>query len=255
MARRNREPEKPANHERWLLTYSDLITLLMIFFVLLYTISNINAKKFADLSASMSKALLGQNSGKILGEAVGQLPIKESLSQQVKIEAQNILKAQQQIEKLIKEQGLAGKVEVSQESRGLIISLKEALLFKSGSAAITPEAKVILVKVGQILKMLPNQMRIEGHTDNLPIHTAAFPSNWELSTGRATNVVKMLIYEVGMGPERFSAAGYGEYRPIAANNNEFNRARNRRVDIVVVKSAFEVAEPKITEEKLKESVE
>lgn len=255
MARRCSEPEKASNHERWLLTYADLITLLMIFFVLLYTISNINAKKFADLSASMSKALLGQNSGKILGEAVGQLPIKESLSQQVQIEAHNIQNAQQQIEKLIKENGLAGKVEVSQESRGLIISLKEALLFKSGSATITPEARVIVVKVGKILSMLPNQMRIEGHTDNLPIHTAAFPSNWELSTGRATNVVKLLINEVGMKPERFSAAGYGEYRPITSNNHEFNRARNRRVDIVVLKSAFDLAEPKITEEQLKEAAE
>ncbi|HWI54508.1 MAG TPA: flagellar motor protein MotB [Desulfobacteria bacterium] len=255
MVRRSNEPEKAANHERWLLTYADLITLLMIFFVLMYTISNINSKKFADLSASMSKALLGQNSGKILGEAVGQFPIKESLSQQVKIEAQNMQKAQLQIEKLIKEHGLGGKVEVSQESRGLIISLKEALLFESGSATITPEARLIVVQVGHILRLLPNQMRIEGHTDNLPIHTSAFPSNWELSTGRATNMVKMLINEVGMGPERFSVAGYGEYRPIASNDNEYNRARNRRVDIVVLKSAFDLAEPKITEEQLKDIAE
>lgn len=255
MARRSAEPEKAANHERWLLTYADLITLLMIFFVLMYTISNVNSKKFAELSASMSKALLGQNSGEFLGEAAGKMPIKESMSSKVKIEAQNMMKAQHQIEKLIKEKGLTGKVEVSQESRGLVISLKEALLFRSGSAVITPQAKAIVFKVGEILSLMPNQMRIEGHTDNLPIHTAVFPSNWELSTDRATNVVKMLVNEVGMKPERFSATGYGEYRPIASNDSELKRARNRRVDIVVVKSAFDLAEPKISEDKLKEFAE
>lgn len=252
MPRRSHEPEKAANHERWLITYADLITLLMIFFVLMYTISNVNSKKFAELSASMSKALLGQNSGEFLGEATGKMPIKESLSQQVKREQLSMLKAQEQIEKLVTEQGLAGKVEVHQQSRGLIISLKEALLFKSGSAAVTPEAQIIVIKVGQIIQRLPNQMRIEGHTDNLPINTALFPSNWELSTARATNVVKLLINKVGLKPEHFSATGYGEYRPIVPNDSEMNMARNRRVDVVVLRSAFDEAEPKITEENLKE---
>lgn len=252
MPRRSSEPEKAPNHERWLITYSDLITLLMIFFVLMYTISNVNSKKFAELSASMSKALLGQNSGHFLGDATGKIPIKESLSEKVKREMESMLKAQQQIEKLITEQGLAGKVEVHQQARGLVISLKEALLFNSGSAVVTPEAKRIVVKVGQIIQLLPNQMRIEGHTDNLPIRTILFPSNWELSTARATNVVKLLINEVGIKPEHFSATGYGEYRPIVPNDTELNRARNRRVDIVVLRSAFDEAEPKINEEKLKE---
>lgn len=248
MPRRSSEPEKAANHERWLLTYADLITLLMIFFVLMYTISNVNSKKFAELSASMSKALLGQNSGQFLGEAAGKIPIKENLSDKVKAELESMKKAQQEIEKLVKEKGLGGKVEVSQEGRGLVISLKEALLFKSGSAEITPEAKNILIKLAEILTSLPNQMRIEGHTDNLPIHTPSFPSNWELSTARATNVVKLLINEVKMPPEKFSATGYGEYRAIVPNNSEVNRARNRRVDIVVLRSIFDEAEPKITAE-------
>lgn len=250
MAKRKAEPEKAENQERWLLTYADLITLLMIFFVLMYTISNVNSKKFAQLSASMSQALLGQNSGHFIGESQGPTPINDTFAKKNKAELESMKKAQNEIEKLVKDQGLAGKVEVSQMDRGLVISLKEALLFNSGSADITPNAKDIVVKVGKILVRMSNQIRIEGHTDNLPIHNQIYPSNWELSTTRATNVVKLLINQVGFSPQNLSATGYGEYRPIVSNNTNLNRATNRRVDIVVLRSVFDIAEPKINEKNL-----
>ncbi len=243
MGKRNSEPEKKPNHERWLITYADLITLLMIFFVLLYTISNINSRKFAQLAASMSEALLGQNSGYFIGDAPGPLLIQDTTAAGGKNELANMQKAKEEIEKYIESQGLKGKVEVSQEERGLVISLKEALLFNKGSADITPPAREVILKVGQVLSKLPNNVRIEGHTCDLPIHTARFPSNWELSTARATNVVKFLITEVGMKPEKLSATGYGEFRPVVPNTSEANRARNRRVDIVVLRSVLDIAEP------------
>lgn len=214
----------------------------MIFFVVMYTISNVNSKKFAQLSNSMSQALLGQASGKLIGEA-GPAFVSGTGSAGTKAEMANMKKAKEQIDKYIEQQGLAGKVTATLEERGLVISLKEALLFPLGSADLTPAAQQVITSVGKILATMPNQLRIEGHTDNLPIHTVQFPSNWELSTARATNVVNFLVSRVGILPKKLSATGYGEFRPIVANTNEIARAKNRRVDIVVLKSILDVAEP------------
>jgi chemotaxis protein MotB len=242
MAKRNQDPPKAENHERWLLTYADLITLLMIFFIVMYTISNVNSKKFAQLSNSMSQAFLGQASGKLIGEA-GPALIPGAGSAAAQAEAAKMKKAKEAIDKYIEQQGLKGKVTADLEERGLVISLKEALLFPLGSANLTPEAQRVIQSVGKMLNSMPNQLRIEGHTDNLPIHTAQFPSNWELSTARATNVVNFLTSRVGITPVKLSATGYGEFRPIVANTNEQARAQNRRVDIVVLRSILDIAEP------------
>lgn len=248
MGRRKAEPEKAASHERWLITYADLITLLMIFFVLMYTISNVNAKKFSQLSASMSVALGG--APKIIGESQGESFIdnmtKAGAQTAAEVEAEALDKATKSLEEYINLQGLSGKVEITREERGLVISLKESLLFKIGSADINKDAKGTILSVGQVLAVLRNNIKIEGHTCNLPIKTAQFPSNWELSTTRATNVVKFLINEGNFNPERLSATGYGEFRPIVPNTTEKNRARNRRVDIVVLKQKYDSAEPGFT---------
>ncbi|GAB4264547.1 OmpA/MotB family protein [Thermincola ferriacetica] len=243
MGKRAKEPEKAPNHERWLITYSDLITLLMIFFIIMYTISNVNAKKFAQLSSSLSSALVGQNSGYFIGEAPGPLVIPEQSAGAQKKEMEEMKKAKEQLDAYIKGQNLGGKVVVAYEERGLVISLKETMFFAIGSAAINPQAQETLIKIGQVLKNMPNNLRIEGHTCNLPIRTANFPSNWELSTARATNVVKFLIDRVGFDPKRLSATGYGEYRPLVPNTSEANRAMNRRVDIVVLRTVLNLAEP------------
>ena len=120
------------------------------------------------------------------------------------------------------------------EERGLVISLQDIVLFPSGSAGITPEAKKIIADIGAHLKTLPNYLRVEGHTDNLPINTPKFPSNWELSSARATNVVHELINRCGIHPERLSATGYGEYRPKVDNDSVGHRQMNRRVDILIL---------------------
>lgn len=246
MGRRGgKEPEKAPNHERWLITYADLITLLMIFFILMYTISSVNSKKFAQLSASLSDALVGNNSGFFIGDAPGPMQVEGKVQTPGAREAEKkaMEEAAKKIEGMLKEKGLAGKVEVGFEERGLVVSLKETLLFARGSAEINPSSRDVIKKIGEVLIKLPNAIRVEGHTCDLPIHTAQFPSNWELSTTRATNVVKFLIAEVNFPPKQLSATGYGEYRPLVPNTTETNRQKNRRVDIVVLKTIYSSAEP------------
>ena len=242
MGKRQREPEKAPNHERWLITYADLITLLMIFFVVMYTISNVNAKKFAQVASSLSQTLVGTSSGHFIGEAPGPMPMDVSPEGQRR-EQHEMGEAQKQLEEYIKGQGLEGRVVVELEERGLVVSLKETMFFSIGSAEINPQAREVLSQIGQVLNKMPNNVRIEGHTCDLPIRTASFPSNWELSTARATNVVRFLISNANFDPKRLSATGYGEYRPLKPNTNEGNRAMNRRVDIVLLRSVFNMAEP------------
>ncbi len=249
MARGSREPEKAPNHERWLITYSDLITLLMIFFIMMYTISNVNSKKFAQLSASLSDALVGNNSGYFVGEAPGPVQIEGKVNQAGKAAEQKAMTdAKQKIEGMLKEKGVSGKVEVSVEERGLVVSLKETLLFDRGSAQINPASREIIKKIGEVLLKMPNAIRVEGHTCNLPIKTAQFPSNWELSTNRATNVLRYLVDEVKFPPQKLSATGYGEFRPLAPNTTEDNRQKNRRVDIVVLRTIYGSVEPTTIEQ-------
>lgn len=244
MGRRAKEPEKAPNHERWLITYADLITLLMVFFIIMYTISNVNAKKFAQLSSSLSGALAGESSGYFIGEAPGPAIVPgQAAGGGAGKELEEMEKAQKEIEEYIQGKGLDGRVVVTYEERGLVVSLKETMFFPIGSAEINPKAKETLQVIGQALIKMPNNIRIEGHTCNLPIKTANFPSNWELSTQRATNVVRYLIDQVGFDPKRLSATGYGEYRPLSPNTSEANRTMNRRVDIVVLRSVFNMAEP------------
>lgn len=232
--------EHAGNHERWLLTYSDLITLLMIFFVLMYSISNVDKQKMARVANSLSQAMLGTSSGIIVGDAPGPAMVEGQGSGQ---ETQAMNKAMASLNKYIKDSKLEGKVSVHEEERGLVVSIQEPLLFASGSAVIGNDYKYVLAKIGQALKDFPNALRVEGHTDNVPIHTAEFPSNWELSTARATNVVQFLITQVNIAPKRLCAVGYGEFRNIYPNDSDAHKGTNRRVDLVLLRSEFNKLEP------------
>lgn len=234
--RKRREEERPENLERWLLTYADLITLLMIFFVLMYTISNINAQKFAQVASSLSAALAGR-SGHLLDNP-GPSLIEGQSGEEVRM-----AELAADLEKYVEEAGLGGRIRISVEERGVVVSIRDTLLFPKGSADLTPEAREIIRKLGEMIKPLDHYLRIEGHTDNLPIHTAQFPSNWELSAARATNVVQVLVQEVKFPPHRLSTTGYGEYRPLVPNDSEENRAINRRVDLAILWSRYVVSEP------------
>lgn len=235
------EEESHGGSERWLLTYSDLITLLMIFFVLMYTISNQDKQKMQQVMGSISQAFIGQKTQFVVGESPGPSAVAgKGAGQQ---EAQAMTQLKKQLDKYIKEAKLGTKVSVHEETRGLVVSLQEPLLFASGSAVISNEYKGVLFKIGSALKTFPNLIRVEGHTDNVPIKTNVFPSNWELSTARATNVVRFMVEQVSIGADRLAAVGYGEYRNIVPNDTELHRGTNRRVDLVLLRSEFNKVEP------------
>lgn len=244
------------NTERWLLTYSDLITLLMIFFVVLYTLSKVDADKFKAVADSLNAAIGGGTPSKIELQTDGGpsvLPLEkaqEALKQPKsgsesgkEAEVKTIQDIKKQIDKFVASNGLQNRVETTIEERGLVVSIRDTLLFASGSSAVTDDAHQILNTLSSILAGLPNYLRIEGHTDNAPIHTTQFPSNWELSVARAVNVVNVLISQK-VAPEKLSASGYGEYRPVAPNTSPANMDKNRRVDMVIVRSVYDVTEPK-----------
>jgi chemotaxis protein MotB len=261
MARRKKRGEaEHENHERWLVTYADLITLLMVFFIVMYSMSQVDLAKFAAISDSLTAVLSGSQS---IADGGGPSLIDGSV--QVTFPSEGEVSAQEQIKELrdritefLEEQegespsGVQGQqvvtrvgenIVVMEQERGLVISFKDSLLFASGSAVLTPLAQEIITSVGNSLIGIRNYIRIEGHTDNLPINTARYPSNWELSSARAANVLHLLQDRVGLPPDRLSIVGYGEHRPLVVNADDASRAMNRRVDIVILKIQYDYFEP------------
>lgn len=237
------QKQKKENSERWLLTYADMITLLLIFFIVLYTMSKIDTDKWRLLSSSLTKAL---GAGGMVLDAPGPSMV-QGLSQpetiHTSMETAQLEKLKQQLQEYINKAQLDKKVSVSTEERGIVLSFQEEVLFNLGSAELTPSAKEIIRKIGPILETVPNYMRIEGHTDNLPINTRQYPSNWELSAARAINVLRALENGFNILPQRLSAAAYGEFRPRAPNISSNNRQLNRRVNIVIMRNKFIMTEP------------
>ncbi|MGJ7045728.1 OmpA/MotB family protein [Thermoanaerobacterium thermosulfurigenes] len=239
MIRHEEDEGKKENSERWLLTYSDMITLLMIFFIVLYTISTVNSQKFQQIAASLGKTFDGTNY--VIGQQSG-----NSILDSIKTTGTNGTNDNSiasQLDKLIKQYNLQNMVTYKVDERGFVISLNDTLLFDTGSADVKPDQKETLIKIGNILKSMPNYIRVEGYTDNVPINNNQFHSNWELSVIRATNVVEILVNDVKMDPAKISAVGYGEYRPIVPNDSDKNRQLNRRVDIVIMNSDYNKWEP------------
>lgn len=227
----------------WMTTYGDLITQILIFFVLLFSFSNVDQNKFQAAMLSLQGSLGIIHGGMTFQEEdfiesgqVGEFLISAEEQREFEL-------LREEVEAIVEGDNLRG-VQVNLDERGLVIRLIEGVLFDSGKADIKDEAKTILDKLAPLLRETHKHIRIEGHTDNLPINTREFPSNWELSTARAVNVVKYMIEKHNFSPYILSAAGYGEYRPIAPNDSAKNRALNRRVDIIILKSTSEANEPK-----------
>lgn len=223
------------------------MSLLLTFFVLLFALSTLSENKFQQARASLISAFGGVLEGaeRVIGTPG---PTPEQLEQILEqIEQQDFEQFEQVRSALagfIEKEGLASRVEVTEDSRGLVVRLADSVLFDLGRADIRPEARGILDKVAGLILIIPNHIRIEGHTDNLSINTERFPSNWELSTGRASAVIRYFVEKHSVPPTRLSAAGYGEFRPVAPNDSEENRRKNRRVDIVILKLSNSKSEPK-----------
>jgi chemotaxis protein MotB len=239
MAKRKRaHVEGPhENEERWLLTYSDLITLLFVLFVVMYAISTTDARKFIALAQSVSAAfnadvMQGQQAISINNgqdttvqqdqSASGTSPVQSDL---------NAIKAA--LEDYAIGQGLGGEVEVGMAPQGIVIRLNDALLFSSGRANLDDHARSLVKQVVTIIKPLPNAVRIEGNTDDRSPDGILFSSNWDLSTARALSVLKAMV-DMQMDPARLSALGNAQYNPITPNVDDASRSKNRRVDIVIL---------------------
>ncbi|NLY88915.1 MAG: flagellar motor protein MotB [Firmicutes bacterium] len=223
-----KEEEQQRGSPLWMTTYSDMVTLLLTFFVMLFAFADIDKAKYEQIAESLRGALKGMPS--ILETPQRDFSVLEPIPM-VTPEFESLYES---FHELLGDEELAGATDIYMDERGLVVSFKEKLFFDIGSIEIKPAARVLLRRVGEILSRGKNQIRVEGHTCDLPIRSQRFPSNWELSVGRATNVTRFLIEEAGIAPGRLAATGYAEFRPVAPNDSEENRAKNRRVDIVLL---------------------
>jgi chemotaxis protein MotB len=223
------------NAERWLLTYADMITLLVAFFVMMYSMSVLNLAKFHQVAISIKSGFGGTVSGaghSVLEQSGGEGRKPTILPEMNPAQPAAIAK---QIRHYIRERKLEKDLRVKVTERGVVVTIvTDDMLFPKGEADVTPGTARLLDKVSSIIAKTSNLIRVEGHTDDLPINTTRFPSNWELSTSRATTVVRYLIEHDRIDPARISAAGYADSRPLVPNDSEANRRFNRRVDIVIV---------------------
>jgi chemotaxis protein MotB len=223
------------NAERWLLTYADMITLLVAFFVMMYSMSVLNLAKFHQVAISIKSGFGGTVSGaghSVLEQSGGEGRKPTILPEMNPAQPAAIAK---QIRHYIRERKLEKDLRVKVTERGVVVTIvTDDMLFPKGEADVTPGTARLLDKVSSIIAKTSNLIRVEGHTDDLPINTTRFPSNWELSTSRATTVVRYLIEHDRIDPARISAAGYADSRPLVPNDSEANRRVNRRVDIVIV---------------------
>lgn len=254
MGKRKQQHEKEPNHERWLVSYADFITLLFAVFVTLYAMSQTDKKKAEEVLQSMresfgySQTSAGAKPTVIDTGSISVIPSMHKMTQaprrgKSRGSEQDFRATKAAIEAYLLKVGAQAKVSVAVNQRGLVVSLKEAGFFDSGSATLKQDSYSLLKDVVSSLSSYSNSIRVEGHTDNMPIRSAAFPSNWELSTSRATNVLQYLTKQDDFDPYKISAAGYGEYRPVADNSADEGRGKNRRVDIVLLSEQSERSEP------------
>ena len=212
--------------DRWLLSYADFVTLLLAFFVTMYAISTVDASKLESTASSMRVAFEGRRAHTV--------PMPEGGSVVPPVPVDPLIPVQATLKLKLEDALNAGRLELTRDSRGLVVSLPESATFPPASTDVTDGARELIARVAAIVQASGHPMRIEGHTDNVPIRTSRFRSNWELSTARASTVIAFLIETLAYDPAQLSAAGYGEFHPRAANDTAENRARNRRVDIVIL---------------------
>lgn len=245
---KNKCPECP-KEATWKDTYGDMITLLLCFFVVLFSFASIDASKFEAVMKSMEGSLGVLEGGKTISElpyiAMGNLPEEMTTDQYEELETMKQLK--DEVQSYAKAEGVADKVEVIVTERGIIIRIMDSVFFDSGKAIIKQGARDMLIYVGGILnstEFADRHVKIEGHTDTDVINTKEFPSNWELSSIRAVNVLRLFEEELKISSDRLSASGYGSTRPIKPNDTSQNKAMNRRVDIVILNDETAGKEPK-----------
>ena len=249
-----KQPEPPENHERWLVSYADFITLLFAFFVVMFASSQTDKARAKQVSQAVEKALQDGHSvsvppavARILGgtvddKGIGNAMMKGPGGAQHAVkdnQPDNIIELLPSLERMNKEleaEIKEGKVEVRLEPRGLIVSLRESAFFPSGTDRLAPESMPTLQRIATVIGPLPNAIQLEGHTDSIPIHNSRFRSNWELSCARGIALLDAMTERFGLDRERFSVVGRADTMPVASNATPEGRARNRRVDLIIVDS-------------------
>ena len=244
--------------EAWLLPYSDLMTLLLAVFIVLFAVSKLDAQKAQQMSEVFSGTMMDKsyaagngsgsgNGGNRLGQGQGGLQISSPSNAESQnalegffgeIELKKLEDLKTEIDTRLHTDGMDQSITTRIDMRGLVVRLNNAIFFDSGSAEIKQKNEDTLIGVANLLKATDNYIRIEGHTDNVPVRHSGYPSNWELSTARAVNVVKLFINQSNFSPERLIAVGYGEFKPVADNSTEEGRAKNRRIDIIVLSEKY-----------------
>jgi len=256
MARRKRE-EEHENHERWMVSYADFITLLFAFFVVMYSISSVNEGKYRVLSNTLTDAFVTPSRSldpiqigevprspvPIAGEYASSTPpdsVRSVFDKAEPVEpvepqmvGSSLIEVEEKLNQVLSRFVDQELVNVTRTERGIEVEMKSKMLFKSGSARLSGNALNALRGVARVLKPISNAIQVEGHTDNVPIKTISFPSNWELSAARAASVVH-LFAKLGVDSTRMAAIGYGEFQPLVANDSDTGRQANRRVSIIVM---------------------
>ncbi|PSH03193.1 MAG: flagellar motor protein [Acidobacteria bacterium] len=222
------------NNERWLISYADFMTLLFALFVVLYSSSQVDKAKMAKLSSAITAGFQQLGVGIGPGAALVVIPDTSPLPPAHGGQQHTISGIRRTLEVELAYELKRRTLSLRETSEGLVLSLRELGFFDSGSANLRANSMATFDRIGSVLASVGSNLRVEGHTDNIPIHTLQFKSNWELSTARATEIIRLLLTREGIGPERLSAAGYAEYHPIAENCTADGRRLNRRVDIVII---------------------
>lgn len=252
MARKKHHEEHHEEHvdESWLVPYADILTLLLALFIVLFAAAQVDQKKFEQIAASLNVAFSGQgllDSTSGMPQVVpGQPPASPQMSQASGLnegkeqaflkETLDLMEVQRKLEQYIQANSLAGDLQTVLTEDGLVIRIRDTALFPSGSASLLPQSRRFAGEIAKMLATVEQRITVSGHTDNLPISTGEFPSNWELSSRRAVNFMRYLIDDGKLKPERFSAIGYGEYRPLITNSTPEGRAKNRRVEVLLMRA-------------------
>ncbi len=246
---RKRKPEEHENLERWLVSYADFITLLFAFFVVMYAISQVNEGKYKVLSDALLQAfqstaaptpqqrmaMIEDKPQSVMPKQQSVLPNKknEMQSPQLKKETEKMKGIAKDIMKVLERLVKSGQVKVTQSSRGIAIEINASVLFASGQANLEGESLKVLKAVAEVLSEVENNIQVEGYSDNAPINSPMYPSNWELSSARASGVARLFV-ENGIASERVVVLGYSENRPVDTNETAEGRARNRRVTVMIL---------------------
>jgi chemotaxis protein MotB len=262
--RRRKKSAEHMNHERWLVSYADFITLLFAFFVVLFSSSQVDKRKVGKVSVAMQEAFQQMGIFQAANSHAPLVPGSASQNENLQVveDGKGVAKqgkmalpmenmvgsppvpkdlgaVQKQLSSALAPEIQRREVVLKANREGLVISLREIGFFDSGSADLRANSEAAVQRIAGVLSAQPNNIRIEGHTDNVPIHNTTFASNWELSTARATEMIRLFITRYNLPATRLSAAGYAEYHPVAGNDSVEGRAQNRRVDIVVLASSSE----------------